>query len=56
MKKKVLVFFDQVRHNPGCKATEDDKRLAISDLESTVIVLSMHIFFSPEMKSGRVQC
>ena len=30
---------DQVRHKPGCTATEDGKKLEISDLDSSGIVL-----------------
>ena len=37
-KTNVLVS-DQVRHKPGCTATEDSQRLEISDLESRGIVL-----------------
>ena len=33
MRKLVFGVSDQVRHKPGCKATEDGWRLAISDLE-----------------------
>ena len=32
---------DLVRHKPRCKATEDSKKLEISDFESRGIVLSM---------------
>ena len=39
-KTNVLVS-DLVRHKPGCTATEDDKRLEISDLDIRGIVLSM---------------
>ena len=39
-KTNVLVS-DQVRHKPGCTATEDGQRLEILDLESKGIVLSM---------------
>ena len=34
MRKPVFGVFDQVRYKPGCTATEDGKRLEISDLES----------------------
>ena len=40
-RKPVFGVFDQVRHKPGCAATEDVKRLEISDLESRGIVLSI---------------
>ena len=39
MRKPVFGVSDQVRHNPGCTATEDGYRLEISDLESRVILL-----------------
>ena len=39
MRKSVFVVSDQVRHNPGCTATEDSYRLEISDLESRGILL-----------------
>ena len=39
-KTDVLVS-DLVRNKPGCTATEDGKRLEISDLESREIVLSV---------------
>ena len=39
--KPVLFFFDQVRHIPGCTATEDGKRFEISYFGSRGIVLSM---------------
>ena len=39
MRKTVFGVSDQVRHKPGCTATEDDKRLEISDLGSRGIVL-----------------
>ena len=34
MQKPVSGVSDQIRHKPGCTATEDGKRLEISDLES----------------------
>ena len=34
MRKTVFGVSDQVRHKPGCAATEDGKRLEISDLRS----------------------
>ena len=39
--KQVFGVSDQVRRKPGCTATEDGKRLEISDLESRGIVLSV---------------
>ena len=39
-KTNVLVS-DQVRHKPGCTATEDGQRLEILDLGSRVIALSV---------------
>ena len=39
--KTGLRVSDQVRHKPGCTATEDGWRLEISDLGSRGIVLSM---------------
>ena len=39
--KTNILVSDQVRHKPGCTATEDGQRLEISDLESRGIVLSM---------------
>ena len=39
--KTNIVVSDQVRHKPGCTATEDGKRLEISDLESRGIALSV---------------
>ena len=33
LKKTNVLVSDMVRHKPGCAATEDDLRLAISDLE-----------------------
>ena len=41
LRKPVFGVFDQVRHKPGCTATEDGKRLEISDLGSRGIVLSV---------------
>ena len=38
VRKTVFGISDQVRHKPGCTATEDDKKLEISDLESRGIV------------------
>ena len=40
VRKPVFGVSDQVRHKPGCTASEDDKKLEISDLESRGIVLS----------------
>ena len=40
VRKPVFGVSDQVRHKPGCTATEDGWRLEISDLESRGIVLS----------------
>ena len=37
----VVGVSDQVRHRPGCTATEDGQRLEISDLDSNGSVLSM---------------
>ena len=39
--KPVFGVSDQVRHKPGCTATEDGWRLEISDLGSRGIVLSV---------------
>ena len=39
--KNNILVSDLVRHKPGCTATEDGKRLEISDLESRGIVLSL---------------
>ena len=39
--KPVFGVSDQVRHKPGCTATEDGYRLEISDLGSIGIVLSV---------------
>ena len=39
MRKQVFGVSDQIHHKPGCTATEDGKRLEISDLESIGIVL-----------------
>ena len=41
MRKPVFGVSDQVLHKQGCSATEDGKRLEISDLGSCVIVISM---------------
>ena len=41
VRKPVFGVFDQVRHKPGCTATEDGKRLEISDLGNRGIVLSV---------------
>ena len=41
MRKSVFVVSDQVRHKPGCTATEDVLRLGISDLGNREIVLSL---------------
>ena len=40
VRKPVFGVSDQVRHKPGCTATEDGYRHEISDLESRGIVLS----------------
>ena len=39
--KPVSGVSDQVRHKPGCTATEDGLRLEISDLKNRGIALSM---------------
>ena len=41
MRKPVFGIFDQGRHIPGCTASEDDKRLELSDLGCRGIVHSM---------------
>ena len=41
VRKPVFGVTDQVRHKPGCTATEDSQRLEILDLGSRVIVLSV---------------
>ena len=41
VRKPVFGVSDQVRHKPGCTATEDGQRLEISDLGSRGIVLSV---------------
>ena len=41
VRKPVFGVSDQVRHKPGCTATEDGQRLEISDLGNRGIVLSM---------------
>ena len=41
MRKSVFGVSDQVRHKPGCTATEDGLRLEISDLGKIGIVLSL---------------
>ena len=41
VRKPVFGVSDQVRHKPGCAATEDGWRLEISDYGSTGIVLSV---------------
>ena len=41
MRKRVFEVSDQVRHKPGCAATEDGQRLEISDVGSRGIVLSV---------------
>ena len=41
VRKPVFGVSDQVRHKPGCTATEDGMRLEISDLGSRGIVLSV---------------
>ena len=41
VRKPVFGVSDQVRHKPGCTATEDGWRLEISDLGSRGIVLSV---------------
>ena len=41
MRKTVVGDSDQVQHKPSCTTIEDDKRLVISDLGSSGIVLSM---------------
>ena len=38
VRKPVFGVSDQVRHKPGCTATEDSLRLEISDLGSTISV------------------
>ena len=40
-RKRVFRLSDQVRHKPGCTATEDCFKREISDLGSRGIVLSM---------------
>ena len=45
MRKPVFGVSDQVRHKPGCAAKEDSKRLEISDLERSGIVLSAQLIF-----------
>ena len=41
LRKPVSGVSDQVRHKPGCTATEDALKLEISDLESRGGVLSV---------------
>ena len=41
VRKQVFRVSDQVRHKPGCTATEDGYKLEIMDLESRGIVLSV---------------
>ena len=41
LRKTVFRVSDQVRHKPGYTATEDGKRLEISDLDRRGIVVSM---------------
>ena len=41
LRKPVFGVSDQVRHNPGCTATEDGYMLEMSDLGSRWNVLSM---------------
>ena len=41
VRKPVFGISDLVRHKPGCTATEDCKRLEISDLGSRGIILSV---------------
>ena len=41
MRKPVFGVSNWVQHKPGCIATEYDKRIEISDLESRGIVLFM---------------
>ena len=41
VRKPVFGVSDQVRHKPGCTATEDGKRLDILYIDSRGIVLSM---------------
>ena len=41
MRKPAFGVSDQVRHKPGCTATEDSKGLEISDLGSRGNVLSV---------------
>ena len=41
VRKPVFGVFDQVRHKPGCTATEDGWKLQISDLERRGIVVSV---------------
>ena len=41
VRKPVFVVSDQVRHKPGCAATEDGKKLEFSDLGSRGIVLTV---------------
>ena len=36
VRKPVFGVSDQVRHRPGCTATEDDQKLEISDLDEGV--------------------
>ena len=40
MRKPVFGVYDQVRHKPGCTATEDGYMLEISDFESRGIVFA----------------
>ena len=41
LRKPVFGVSDQVRHKPGCTATEDGQRLEISDIGSRGTVLSV---------------
>ena len=41
VRKPVFGVSDQIRHKPGCTATEDGKRLETSDLGRRGIVLSV---------------
>ena len=41
VRKPVFGVSDQVRHKPGCSATEDGYRLEISDLGSRGMLLSV---------------
>ena len=43
VRKPVFEVFDQVRHKPGCTATEGGLRLEISDLDRSGIALSTDV-------------